>query len=66
MRKEPSIKRRSNRHGGRPLEDNTSAHRVGSMSSHVPVWLGSRMRRLTFVQVKRGDVWEADASMNGP
>jgi hypothetical protein len=66
MTKEPSMKRRSNRHEGMPFEDNTSAHRVGSMSSHVPVWLGSRISRLTFAHVSRGTDSAVDADMNAP
>ena len=60
------MKIRSNRQGGMPFDDRTSAHKVGSISSHVPVWLGSRISRLTFAQVSRGTVSTVDADMNAP
>jgi hypothetical protein len=49
-----------------PREDRTSAHRAGSISSHVPVWLGSRIKRLTVDQFRRGTVSLADVDMSAP
>jgi len=49
-----------------PFADRTSAQRVGSMSSHVPVWLGNRMSRLTVDQVSRGTRSVLDADMGAP
>jgi len=66
IKNEPSIKITSNRNGGMPFADRTSAQRVGSMSSHVPVWLGNRMSRLTVDQVSRGMRSELDADMGAP
>lgn len=56
----------SKRQGGMPREDTTSAHKAGSISSHVPVWLGSRIKRLTVDQFKRGTVSLADVDMSAP
>ena len=65
MTNDPSMKISSNGQGGTPWDDSTSAHSAGNISSHVPVWLGSRIKRLAVDQFSRGAV-SADVDMSAP